>query len=192
MGFSTKIIGMNDWAIFSLFGMIRLPMRQPKYCIMKPLVTIFVGAVIPRIFQQRIGERWQVTENFHFFVHLFWHGPTFAGATSIQLVGQTGQRSVRTCQTQSLLPHLHPTPFFRKLESCRNLWCFFNQLISKSPTFPGELEGKPWKLRLRLWWTKWVCRGEIEGLGAGARSGWNCVGWLQLTDGQMVGWNLDI
>ena len=27
MGFSTKIIGMNNWAIFSLFGMIRLPMK---------------------------------------------------------------------------------------------------------------------------------------------------------------------
>eukprot|EP00434_Breviolum_minutum_P023846 symbB.v1.2.021039.t1/scaffold1797.1/size100932/6 len=25
------------------------------------------------IFQQRIGERWQVTEKFHGFVHLFWH-----------------------------------------------------------------------------------------------------------------------
>lgn len=192
--FQPKSLGWIVGQFFRCLGWLDSQWSNQNTVLRSHLLPFLVGAVIPKDFpaahrREMAGHRkisWFSSSCIYFGI-----GPTFAGATSVQLVGQTGQRSVRTCQTQSLLTILWETrscriPMVFKLTFlksqfsrwCRIPWCFFNRskifgFLNQKKSHHGRCQKRLW-----LWWAKWLCRGETERLGAGVERGGIFVGFF--------------
>ena len=173
MGFSTKIISTNR-QFFRCLGWSDSQWSNQN-TVYETTCYQFFGAVIPKDFpaahrREMAGHR----ELSWFRAFFFWHWPTFAGATSLQPVGQTRQRSVRTCQTQGLLPHFH---LHLSLGNSKLKNHVFLHGWYQIPNFRGESTSRLW-----LWRAKWVCRGETEGIGAGVDGTWKPCLWTGFDD----------